>query len=52
MNCLTIDNPALTTQPSDFTIHSSQSRGLVAQWLTVNGKLVCKWFPAESKETV
>lgn len=48
MNSLTIDNTALKTYPSEFPTQPSKSRGLVAQWFTVDGKLVCKWFPAES----
>ncbi|GEM_PF-5876916 len=52
MDCLTIDNTVLKTQQSELTTHSSQSRGSVAKWFKIDGKLVCKWFPAESKENI
>ncbi|WP_181314355.1 hypothetical protein [Phormidesmis priestleyi] len=48
MNSLTIDNTALKADRSEFATQSPKSRGLIAQWFTVDGKLVCKWFPAES----
>ncbi len=48
MNSLTIASTTLKTQQSEFTTQPSKSRGLVAKWFTVDGKLVCKWFPAES----
>lgn len=47
MNTLTTNNTALKTE-QPFATQSSKSRGSIAKWFTVDGKLVCKWLPAET----
>ncbi|MBD2073328.1 hypothetical protein H6F86_05400 [Phormidium sp. FACHB-592] len=48
MNSLTIDNPSLKPCQPESVTPSSKARGSMAKWFTIDNKLVCHWFPAES----
>ncbi|ARV59785.1 hypothetical protein BZZ01_15140 [Nostocales cyanobacterium HT-58-2] len=47
MACAIVDKSQV--QPTPVTVVSTASRknSLIAQWLTVNGELVCKWTTQE-----
>ncbi|MBD1846566.1 hypothetical protein H6F89_24705 [Cyanobacteria bacterium FACHB-63] len=47
MNVLIIKSAVLNSQQSE---NFSRSRGSIAKWSTIDGKLVCKWFPVEYQE--
>lgn len=48
MNSSTIDSAVLKAHELWYTTQPSQSQKSIAKWFTVDGKLVCKWFPAEN----
>jgi hypothetical protein len=47
MSSTTVQVTAVQTeQPKP--VRSAKPHGSVARWIKVDGRLVCKWFPAES----
>ncbi len=48
MSPSTIQNlPQTQTNLSNLTAPSSKKSGLVANWIKIDGKLVCQWLPAQ-----
>lgn len=44
MTYTTIEKTDTQANYPKFSLASSKKASLVAQWFTVDGKLVCKWF--------
>jgi hypothetical protein len=47
MNTTTKQQETVKSTSLNSSYQTRQTRGLVAHWFKVDGKLVCKWFPAD-----
>ncbi|NJM72340.1 MAG: hypothetical protein HC862_20415 [Scytonema sp. RU_4_4] len=45
--CATVDKSEVQSTPLTVESTTSRKNRLIAQWLTVNGELVCKWITQE-----
>lgn len=43
MKCAIIQRPDLNLVPPITSSTTSRKRELIAQWITIDGKLTCKW---------